>query len=119
MGGKVNYVLEGNINYTGAVITWLEKELKMIASAKETDGITREAPLEDMDHLVPVFTGLETPYWDSRAAAYAAGIGLGIYDREELFSRMERTAFVPCMSREKAEEKYKGWKDAVNLVLGR
>ena len=52
-------------------------------------------------------------------AAYAAGIGLGIYDREELFSRIERTAFVPCMSREKAEEKYKGWKDAVNLVLGR
>ena len=23
IGGKVNYVLEGNLNYTGAVITWL------------------------------------------------------------------------------------------------
>ncbi len=201
MGGKINYVLEGNINYTGAVITWLEKELKLIASAKETEKLAREASLEDKAYLVPAFTGLGAPYWDSRAAgilcgitrttgqkevvraaldciayqitdiikvmaqdsgvkiqelrvdggptknrylmefqsnvagvpvqvpkaeelsgmgaAYAAGIGLGIYDREDLFSRMERTAFVPCMSREKAEEKYKGWKDAVNLVLGR
>ena len=25
LSGKVNYVLEGNINYTGAVITWLQK----------------------------------------------------------------------------------------------
>ena len=29
IGGKVNYVLEGNINYTGAVITWLKDDLKL------------------------------------------------------------------------------------------
>lgn len=28
MGGKVNYVLEGNINYTGAVISWLKDDWK-------------------------------------------------------------------------------------------
>ncbi len=32
MGGKVNYVLEGNLNYTGAVITWLKDDLKIITS---------------------------------------------------------------------------------------
>lgn len=37
LSGKVNYVLEGNINYTGAVITWLQKDLGLIASAKETE----------------------------------------------------------------------------------
>ena len=26
MDGRVNYVLEGNINYTGAVITWLKDD---------------------------------------------------------------------------------------------
>ena len=43
-GGKVDYVLEGNLNYTGAVITWLKDDLKLISSAKETasiSGITR------------------------------------------------------------------------------
>ncbi len=40
-GGKVDYVLEGNLNYTGAVITWLKDDLKLISSAKR-DGRTGE-----------------------------------------------------------------------------
>lgn len=40
-GGKVDYVLEGNLNYTGAVITWLKDDLKLISSAKETEGLAR------------------------------------------------------------------------------
>ena len=32
LNGEVNYVLEGNINYAGAVITWLKDDLKLIAS---------------------------------------------------------------------------------------
>ena len=74
MGRKINYVLEGNINYTGAVITWLEKELKLIASSKETEKHAREASLEDKAYLVPAFTGLGAPYWDSRAAGILCGI---------------------------------------------
>ena len=33
MSGKVNYVLEGNLNYTGAVITWMKDDLQMIGRA--------------------------------------------------------------------------------------
>ena len=35
MGGKVNYVLEGNINYTGAVVTWLKDEVGLIFGGRE------------------------------------------------------------------------------------
>ena len=35
MNGKVNYVLEGNLNYTGAVITWLKDDMKLISSPGE------------------------------------------------------------------------------------
>ena len=42
LSGKVNYVLEGNINYTGAVITWLQKDLGLIASAKETEELAKK-----------------------------------------------------------------------------
>lgn len=74
LDGKVNYVLEGNINYTGAVITWLKDEVKLIASAGETEALAREAVPGDRTYLVPAFSGLGAPYWDSRAAAVICGI---------------------------------------------
>lgn len=74
MDGKVNYVLEGNINYTGAVITWLQKDLGLIASAGETGALAEAANPEDKAYLVPAFTGLGAPYWDSKASASISGI---------------------------------------------
>ena len=32
IGGRAEYVLEGNLNYTGAVITWLKDDMKLIHS---------------------------------------------------------------------------------------
>lgn len=37
LNGQVNYVLEGNLNYTGAVITWLKEDVPLIASASESE----------------------------------------------------------------------------------
>ena len=74
MDGRVNYVLEGNINYTGAVITWLKDDLKLIASASDTEGLARQANEDDTTYLVPAFTGIGAPYWDSEARAAIVGI---------------------------------------------
>ena len=74
MDGRMNYVLEGNINYTGAVITWLKDDLKLIASASETEGLARQANEDDTTYLVPAFTGIGAPYWDSEARAAIVGI---------------------------------------------
>ncbi|MDD3337227.1 MAG: glycerol kinase GlpK [Lachnospiraceae bacterium] len=199
MDGKVNYVLEGNINYTGAVISWIQKDLHLIDSAAETEDLARQADPNDSTYVVPAFSGLGAPYWDSNAkavicgitrttrqaemvraaldciayqitdivdvmrrdagieilelrvdggptrnkylmefqsdilnipvqipnaeelsgigAAYAAGIGLGIYDREHIFQRMKRTKFAPSMTAATREQKKAGWKEAVSLVL--
>ena len=74
IGGKVNYVLEGNINYTGAVITWLKDDLKLIASPGETEMLARTANPGDNTCLVPAFSGLGAPYWDSDARAAIVGM---------------------------------------------
>ena len=74
MDGKVNYVLEGNINYTGAVITWIQKDLGLITSAGETSSLAESANPEDKTYLVPAFTGLGAPYWDNDATASISGI---------------------------------------------
>jgi len=74
MKGKVIYVLEGNLNYTGAVITWLKDDLGMIDSPGETGTIATEAVQDDRLYLVPAFSGLGAPYWDSRATAALVGM---------------------------------------------
>lgn len=74
MDGKVNYVLEGNINYTGAVITWLKDDVKLITSAGETEALAWAAAENDRTYLVPAFSGLGAPYWDSRASAVICGM---------------------------------------------
>lgn len=74
MNGKASYVLEGNINYTGAVITWLKDGLGLIESPGETEELARTANPEDTTYLVPAFTGLGAPYWDSRASAMFYGM---------------------------------------------
>lgn len=74
MGGKVNYVLEGNINYTGAVITWLKDDLQLIQSPGETQELAERANPQDTSYLVPAFSGLGAPYWDTDAKAVIYGM---------------------------------------------
>lgn len=74
MDGNVNYVLEGNLNYTGAVITWLKDDLQMIQSPGETQILAEQAVADDLLYLVPAFSGLGAPYWDSRATAMLTGM---------------------------------------------
>ena len=74
MNGEVNYVLEGNINYTGAVITWLKDDLHLISSPGESEELANQANPADHTYLVPAFSGLGAPYWDSKAAATITGM---------------------------------------------
>ena len=74
IGGEVNYVLESNINYTGAVITWLKDDLKLIDGPGETEALARAANPGDHCYLVPAFSGLGAPYWDSNARAAIVGM---------------------------------------------
>lgn len=74
LDGKPEYVLEGNLNYTGAVISWLKDDVKLIESASETEALANTANREDGLYLVPAFTGLGAPYWDSNARAAIIGM---------------------------------------------
>lgn len=74
LNGEVNYVLEGNINYTGAVITWLKDDLELISSPAETEELALKANPKDRTYLVPAFTGLGAPYWDSDATGVISGL---------------------------------------------
>lgn len=198
--GKVDYVLEGNINYTGAVVTWLKDEVGLIASPAETEAAAREANPNDRTVLVPAFSGLSAPYWDDNAkavlygmtritgkneiikaalesialqiqavleamekdsgidiqelrvdggptknaylmqaqsdlsgmkvavaeteelsalgAAYLAGIGAGLFQKDSLFRDGRRSYFEPKMDRQDRALRLEGWKRAVSMIMG-
>lgn len=74
MGGKVQYVLEGNINYTGSVIGWLKKDLQLVQTVQQAHELAAAANPLDKTYFVPAFTGLGAPYWDSAATGLFTGI---------------------------------------------
>ena len=93
IGGKVNYVLEGNLNYTGAVITWLKDELQMISSPEESETLARTAKADDSLYLVPAFSGLGAPYWDAGATAAYLGMTRTTKKAEMVRSAVESIAY--------------------------
>jgi glycerol kinase len=74
LNGKVDYVLEGNINYTGAVISWLKDEVGLVHTPGETEMLCIQAEKGDGLYFIPAFTGLGAPYWDSYARGALTGI---------------------------------------------
>ena len=75
IGGKAEYVLEGNINYTGGVMTWAIKDLGLLDNAGQADAMAFAAAENDTTYIVPAFTGLGAPYWDTEAKAMIYGMG--------------------------------------------
>ena len=74
LGGHPSYVLEGNINYTGAAVSWLKDDLRVVGGAGETETLAMQAAASDRSYFVPAFSGLGAPYWESRATGLFTGI---------------------------------------------
>lgn len=72
--GRRSYVLEGNINYSGAVIAWLKDRMMLIRDEKETASLAQAAQKDDTLYLIPAFTGLSAPYWNSDVKAAIVGM---------------------------------------------
>lgn len=74
MNNRVEYVFEGNLNYTGAIVRWLKNDLGLIERDHQADEWAAEANPEDRTYFVPAFTGLGAPYWDPKATGLFTGI---------------------------------------------
>ena len=74
MDGKVQYVLEGNLNYAGAVISWLKNDMELIKTPQVTEEFCNRAVKNDSVYLVPGFSGLGAPYWDNHVKAAIVGM---------------------------------------------
>lgn len=71
------YAVEGSVFVGGAAIQWLRDGLKIIRSAPEVNDLAAEVTDSGGVLLVPAFTGLGAPYWDSTARGALLGITRG------------------------------------------
>jgi glycerol kinase len=77
VNNEVTYVLEGNINCTGATIKWLVDDLELITSSKEAGQLAASVDSNDGVYLVPAFVGLSAPYWNSDVRAVISNLSRG------------------------------------------
>jgi glycerol kinase len=74
LNGVVTYALEGSILSAGAAIQWLRDGLGLISQASDIEALAGSVPHSGGVYLVPAFTGLGAPYWDSDARAAIMGL---------------------------------------------
>lgn len=75
---KPIYALEGSVFIAGSSIKWLRDSIKLIYSASECDFYCNLVPNDDQSvYVVPSFTGLGAPYWDSSSRGAIFGLERG------------------------------------------
>lgn len=74
INGKVYYALEGSVFVAGSAIQWLRDGLRMIDTAPESEAVANASTGDNSVYVVPAFTGLGAPYWDSDARGAIFGL---------------------------------------------
>jgi len=93
LGGQTTYAIEGSIFIAGAAIQWVRDELKLIGSAAESAELFEQAAPESGVYMVPAFTGLGAPYWDSGARGAILGLTRGTGQAEIVRATVESVAY--------------------------
>lgn len=77
LAGKVNYALEGSVFVSGSALQWLRDKLHLLKSAPDSEAAARRSQSNNEVYVVPAFTGLGAPYWDSEARGAVFGLSRG------------------------------------------
>lgn len=89
----IEYALEGSVFVAGALIQWLRDELGIIQSAAESEELALSVPDSAGVRVVPAFTGLGAPYWDSDARGAIFGLTRGANRAHIARAALEAMAF--------------------------
>ena len=74
INNKTVYALEGSIFIAGAAVQWLRDKIKLINNAIDTEKIIKSKKNNSGVYLVPAFTGLGAPYWNSKSRGIITGL---------------------------------------------
>ncbi|MFN3191889.1 MAG: glycerol kinase GlpK [Aureliella sp.] len=74
IGSKTQFALEGSVFIAGAAVQWLRDGLGLIKKSADVEKLAAQVDDTEGVYVVPAFSGLGAPHWDS----YARGAMLGM-----------------------------------------
>lgn len=78
LNGKVQYLLEGTVYNAGSSVQWLRDELRFLESSSDSEFFAAKSTLPlGTCYVVPSFSGLGAPWWDSYARGTIFGMSRG------------------------------------------
>ncbi|MBR2336377.1 MAG: glycerol kinase GlpK [Clostridia bacterium] len=77
IGGKTAYAFEGSVFNAGSTIQWLRDNLGFFASSRDSEALATSVEDNGGVYLVPAFTGLGAPVWNSDARGVICGLTRG------------------------------------------
>lgn len=90
---QITYALEGSVFMAGAVVQWLRDGLGIIQHSSDVEKLACKVADTDGVVLVPAFTGLGAPHWDSEARALMCGMSRGTNKSHIARAALESIAF--------------------------
>lgn len=93
INGKVYYALEGSIFVAGSAIQWLRDGLRMIETSPQSEELAAKATGDNEVYVVPAFTGLGAPYWDSDARGAVFGLTRGTTKEDFVRATLQAVAY--------------------------
>ena len=93
LNGVPTYAFEGSVFMGGAAIQWLRDEMKLIATAAESESVAASVVDTGGVYLVPAFTGLGAPYWNMYTRGTLVGMTRGTGRAQIVRAALEAIAF--------------------------
>ncbi len=93
INGKITYALEGSVFMAGAAIKWLRDQLEIINDATETEKIALSVKDNGGIYIVPAFSGLGAPYWNSNINGIVKGLKLSTTKAHIVRATLESIAY--------------------------
>ncbi|MDR0963440.1 MAG: glycerol kinase, partial [Clostridium sp.] len=87
------YALEGSVFVAGAAIQWLRDELQMIPDAASSQTSAECVTDTGGVYLIPAFSGLGAPYWQSDARGMMVGLTRGTTKDHLIRAALESIAY--------------------------
>jgi glycerol kinase len=91
--GKPVYALEGSIAIAGALVQWLRDNLGLIQNSTEIETLARGVEDNGGVTIVPAFSGLYAPHWNSHARGLIGGLTRFANKGHIARAALEATAF--------------------------
>ena len=90
---QVNYALEGSIFVAGSAIQWIRDGLEMIKQSPESEDLANQSTNQNEVYVVPAFTGLGAPYWNSNARGSVFGLTRGTNKADFVKATLQSLAY--------------------------